>query len=265
MTALRPPLAVQLEGECMMRIRIIALPKERVRQMLPPGLALGPYPPEMNIDPGSHPVLLCFNDVFRLQLSCPSLIPSLTYHEFQIGIPYIYLSSGPPQEGVNGPYYFMPRLYLDRWLPIIGGVTFWGFAKQPASIRVTENSYVVTGPAGESVASLFWRPGSERAQVPPLIDDTILGIIRAILKQTLISRVPAGAGPYFALSEFVRTLQIPLSMETTVEVQAMDIPLQMRERLQPDEWVPGISDSVLGGFFARVPWVLSLPYIPTTA
>lgn len=263
MSALRPPFAFDLQGECLMRARLIALPKHRVRQMLPAGLELGPYPADLGIDPGSHPVILCFNDVYRAHLSFPSLIPSMTYHEFDIGVPYTYLSAGGVQSNANGPYYFMPRLWLDRWLPIIGGFTFWGFAKEPASIRVTENSYRVTTPAGEPVASLFWKPADAKA-FGGAPDFPFFQIIRLILSQTLISRAPTAVGPSFILSDFIRywNLVIPIPIETIIELGTLRIPVQTQGGIHLDTWDPGIDTSVLGGFTALVPWRLGLPYIP---
>jgi hypothetical protein len=228
--------------------------------MLPPGLVLGPYPSDLNIDSDCHPVVLCFNDVFRAHLSVPSLIPNLTYHEFHIGVPYTYLSSGTLQEGTNGPYYFMPRLYLDRWLPIIGGVSFWGLAKEPARIHVTENSYRVTSLSGQPLASLSWNTTSEDAFTAAPY--SLIIIIRAILSQTMVSRMPAAVGPFFSLSDFIRYLDIPIPIPTTVEVDALNIQVQPREGLRAEEWQPGVGSSVLGGFTAFVPWVLSLPYLP---
>jgi hypothetical protein len=158
----------------------------------------------------------------------------------------------------------MPRLYLDRWLPIIGGVTFWGFAKEPASIRVTENSYRVTTPAGEPVASLFWKPANSKVRLGVPVDSPYFQIIRLILSQTLISRVPGAVGPFFALSDFTRywNFVIPIPIETIVELGTLRIPVQTRGGIALDTWDPGIDTSVLGGFTALVPWRLSLPYLP---
>src|SRR5262249_11656390 len=127
-TSTRNPFAVvNLNGNSTVRGVTLALPTERVRNFLPAGLELGPQ----DVTPrGTHPVILLFQEMFRVQMSMPTVLPSLTYHEHIFSVPYCYLSSGSITPGYPGPYFFMPRLYLDSAEATAGGVLFWGFAKE---------------------------------------------------------------------------------------------------------------------------------------
>src|ERR1700744_2253177 len=107
MTSSNPFAAVELIGNILIRGFTLALPDDRVRSFLPPGLELGPQ----DITPdGTHPVLLMFNDNFRGHWSIPTLIPNMTYREHTIGVPFSYISSSSITPGSNGPYNFMPKL-----------------------------------------------------------------------------------------------------------------------------------------------------------
>ena len=64
---------------------------------------------------GRIPVIMGFHDMFRLHASVPSLLPSMTYHEHSVGIPYCYVTQGGAMTArTPGPYYFMPILLLDN-------------------------------------------------------------------------------------------------------------------------------------------------------
>ena len=71
MSSNNPFNAINLSGEGAMRGVTLALPVERVRNMLPAGLELG----AQNVTPeGTHPVILFFHDFFRAQRSIPGMI-----------------------------------------------------------------------------------------------------------------------------------------------------------------------------------------------
>src|SRR4051812_44491898 len=113
---------VNLHGQGTMRGVTLSLPTYAVRNLLPAGLELGPQ----NVTPaGTHPVVMFYQDLFRGQMSIPTLLPSLTYFEHTVGIPYSYMSRDSITPGHPGPYYFMPRLLLNNILATIGGVFFW--------------------------------------------------------------------------------------------------------------------------------------------
>src|SRR6185436_11572265 len=78
------------------------------------------------------------------------------YHEHTVGIPFSYLSSGSITPGYPGPYYFMPKLYLDNFLAVTGGVLFWGMNKHLGAFQVTADNYTIRELSGERVTSLAW-------------------------------------------------------------------------------------------------------------
>lgn len=260
MTPPNPFAAINLNGESIMRGVTLALPDWRVRNLLPAGLDLGPQ----DVTPsGTHPVILLFNDLFRAHMSVPTLLPNLTYHEHTIGIPFSYLSSGSITPGHPGPYYFMPKLYLDNFWATLGGLTFWGFPKEMASFNVTAERYTVTSLAGQRLTSLAWKPEAG-SDYRPIAEYPHFEPVRQMLAQPLISMVPLSGGPFFVLSDFDKAWDVATlrPLETGVEVDVEFVPCYAAGRYPVSEWSPGIGSSVLGSYEMRAPWRLSLPYPP---
>jgi hypothetical protein len=98
---------------------------------------------------GTHPVIASFNDLSRAQMSVPSLMPVLNYNEYTLGIPYTYIARGGLNRNSPGPYYYMPKLFLNSTLAVIGGVAFWGFRK----IRRSFTSRTTASPFAHRVSS----------------------------------------------------------------------------------------------------------------
>ena len=94
LNAFAPPnpfAAINLHGDGTMRGVTLALPTDRVRDLLPAGMELG----AQDVSPkGTHPVILFFHDMFRAQMSIPTLLPNMTYHEHSVGVPFTYISRG---------------------------------------------------------------------------------------------------------------------------------------------------------------------------
>jgi len=67
-------------------------------------------------EPGTHPVVLFFHDMFQLHTSVPSLLPNLTYREHSVNVPFVHVPAGGMNIPSPGPYQFMPTLYLDSFL-----------------------------------------------------------------------------------------------------------------------------------------------------
>lgn len=256
MTPANPFAAINLSGDSLMRGATFALPVDRVRNLLPTGLDLGPQ----DVTPqGTHPVILLFNDIYRAHFSIPTLVPNMTYHEHTVGVPYCYLTTGSITPGHPGPYYYMPKLYLDNFSAIIGGLAFWGFNKEMASFEVTGNSYTITSSAGQRLASL----SVDKGNFPDFSAITTFPLfepVRQMLLQPLISMVPAAIGPFFVLADFDKTWDEGMirPVNTVAEIAVEFIPGY------PAGAYPaaGIDASVLGSYELRVPWRLSLPYPP---
>jgi hypothetical protein len=251
---------INLHGDSAMRGVTLALPTDVVRNFLPAGLVLGA---QSVTPPGTHPVVLLFNDLFRARMSFPTLLPNLTYHEHSFGVPFAYLSGESLVPGKPGPYYFMPRLYLDSFWAILGGVAFWGFAKELASFTVTADRYTIASNSGQRLTSLAWtpvpggefRPCAEYEQFEP---------VRRMLAQPLISMAPASMGPFFVLSDFDKAWDVAIvkPLQTELEVDVAYVLGYSAGRYPASGHYPGIDSSPLGSYELRAPWRLTLPYPP---
>jgi hypothetical protein len=257
MTPANPFAAINVNGYGTMRGITLALPTAHVRKMLPAGLELGA---QQVTPPGTHPVILFFHDMFRAQMSVPTLLPSMTYHEHSIGIPFSYLAEGSITSGVPGPYYFMPKLYLDNFLATLGGIVFWGFAKEMACVTVTGTSYAIDSLAGARLTSLSWKE-PELDAFKPIAEYANFEPVRQMLTQPIISKLPVGMGPFFILSDFDKDWDAATvrPLETRVEVDLEYVPGYQAGRYPASKWSPGIDASVIGSYELRAPWRLSLP------
>ncbi len=83
MNTTNPFAMFNLHGDATMRIVTLVFPSDDVRRLLPVGLDLGA---QGVTPPGTHPVILFFMDVFRAEMSFPTLLPNMTYHEHSIGV-----------------------------------------------------------------------------------------------------------------------------------------------------------------------------------
>jgi hypothetical protein len=263
MTPANPLAAINLNGTGTMRGVTLALPTDRVRNFLPAGLELG----EQKVTPpGTHPVILFFHDMFRAAMSIPTLLPNMTYREHSVGVPFSYLSSGSITPGFPGPYYFMPKLYLDNLWATLGGLVFWGFAKEMASVTVTADSYTVNSMAGQRLTSLGWKKPRQE-ECLPIAEYPNFEPIRQILSQPIISMLPMAMGPFFILSNFDKAWESATirPLETSLEVDVEYVPGYAGGRYPASRWSPGIDSSVIGSYELRAPWRLSLPYPPLFA
>lgn len=260
MTPANPFAAINVNGYGTMRGVTLALPSALVRNMLPAGLELGA---QDITEPGTHPVILFFHDMFRAQMSIPTLLPNMTYREHSVGIPFSYLTGGPTAPACRGPYYYMPRLYLDNFLATLGGIVFWGFAKEMANVTVTDTSYAITSLGGGPLTSLTWKE-PETGAFKPIAEYPSFEPVRQMLTQPIISKVPAGAELYFVLSDFDKEWETATvrPLETCVDVNVEYVLGYRAGRYPASRWSPGIDSSVLGSYELRAPWRLSIPYLP---
>jgi hypothetical protein len=263
MTPPNPFTTINLNGHGTMRGVTLALPSDRVRDMLPAGLELG----DQSVSPpGTHPIILFFHDMFRAQMSIPTLLPNMTYHEHSVGVPFSYMSRGSITPGLPGPYYFMPKLYLDNFWATLGGLAFWGFPKEMATVVVTAETYTVTSFTGQRLTSLAWK-NPEQPEYRPIWEFPNFEPVRQMLSQPIISMVPFAMGPFFILSDFDKAWEVATlrPIETSLEVDVEYVPGFSGGRYPASDWSPGIDASVLGSYELRAPWRLSLPYPPVFA
>jgi hypothetical protein len=261
MNTLNPFSAINLGGDGVFRGVTLAVPKARVEALLPPGLALGP---QDVTPPGTHPVIASYNDLTRAQMSVPSLLPVLNYNEYTLGIPYSYIARGGLNRNSPGPYYYMPKLFLNSTLAVIGGVGFWGFRKDPAFFHVGDDRFVIRTQREQTLTSLAWTP---TGKFKPINEYPNFEPVRRMLDQPLISQVPPLGGPIYVVSDFDRRWEV-------ATVRPLEITITIDEDFVPDcrsfasctigrgTTAPGIDESPLGSYELVAPWRLSLPYLP---
>jgi hypothetical protein len=123
-----------LFGKCDGRFALTILDAQFLQSLLPPDLELAPQPyaPE-----GSHPLLLMFNDTWLQSNDELERITkeyhiglNLHYNEFIVMLPYVQFKDKNYNE--DAPYCFLPVLYLDSLLAVLGGRVFWEFNKELA-------------------------------------------------------------------------------------------------------------------------------------
>jgi len=243
-----------LSGVGTMRNVTLALPTETVRTFLPHGLELGPQ--EMT-PPGTHPVIMGFHDMFRLHASVPSLLPSMTYHEHSVGIPYCYVTQGAIAAHSPGPYYFMPILLLDNVWAAMGGILFWGYNKQLATFSVDANRFAVTRIGGDPVVAVSYEGVGE---AKPPAGYPHFELQRQAISQPLISMIPFGMGPFFVVAGFPKKWDeaVVTPLKATTEVLT-DYVVGLSSGCYPSS---GVDASVMGAYELRAPFQVGSPYPP---
>lgn len=134
-----------LYGKCDGHFALTTVPSAFAQSLLPPDLELAPqqYAPA-----GYHPIMLMFNNTwlhsnedleritkeYHLQLN-------LHYNEFIVMLPFAQFKD--PNHDQDGPYCFLPVLYLDSILAVLGGRIFWEFNKEMARFDIAGNQYNV--------------------------------------------------------------------------------------------------------------------------
>jgi hypothetical protein len=238
---------------------VLALPE--VRALLPASLELG----EQDVTPeGTHPVIFLFHGFSNCQFSIPTLLQSLNFHEQTVGIPFTYVRAGIGVPDTFGPYYFMPKLYLDDlWVSMIGR-NFWGFDKELAKVDVAADRYAVSAGNGRQLASLTW-------SVPENDDDYLAAAMcpafaatRRMLSQPLITQFPAAIGPFFVLTDFDRRWNLAKvrPLRTVLEVDPSYMSgfdggcFVAGERSEDADSAAPAAYELVG------PWWLSYPYQP---
>jgi len=127
-------------GNSLTRVVILALPSSRVSTLLHSRLELA----EQDVTPpGTHPVLFLFHKFSECQFSFPTPLRSMSFHEHTVCVPFTSVRAGFGTFGVEGPYCFMPRLYLDDLWVQWNGILVWGFSKEIAHMEVNESRYAV--------------------------------------------------------------------------------------------------------------------------
>jgi hypothetical protein len=247
--------ALHLSGTGTLRYMTLVLPAHSVRDLLPYGLELAP---QQMTPSGTHPVLMGFHDMFRLHTTTPSLLPSMTYHEHSVGVPYCSVTAGSTPYD-PGPYFFMPAVFLDHLLATIGGLLFWGYAKQLASISNADGRYTVARVDGKPVLSVSYNAlGVAR----PIAEYPQFELQRQALSQPIISMVPFSMGPFFVLAGFPKRWDVAMLTPLAAAIDVFtDYVLGLSSGRYPSTGrSKGIDVSVTGAYELQAPWQLTSPH-----
>ena len=145
-----------LEGHCHGRFAFFSAASGFLQSLLPDDLVLAPQKFTLA---GQHPLLLMFNDTWlksnpnlqRIAVASDSIM-NLHYYEFIVMLPYVQFKE--PQYNGKGPYCYLPVLYLNSVLAVLGGRIFWEFNKQMAGFSVKPLLFFVTAEtAGNDILS----------------------------------------------------------------------------------------------------------------
>jgi hypothetical protein len=223
---------------------ILPLGNSAVQAMLPSGIDLGPQTlaPE-----GQHPICFMFcvqKDVRPLMLG-----RGMKYLELILAVPFVQWSR--PTSRYRGPFIFMPRLYLDHWLPVILG-WFYGFAKVRARMSMAENHYQVRSLlADRPIISGDFAP---HGPIGPPATFPHFEPVRDLFRQPFVAK--SVLGPFIC-----STFDFQLADAC---MQAIDATVHVTDAFVPglavgDFHVPGIDVTPVGAFYIQVPWTLSPP------
>lgn len=133
-----------LVGSALCDFALFTMSSEFLTSLLPEELELATSP--FDVLKGMHPVFVMANDTdlrFNLFLEKAvqkqDLSPELHYEEFIFSIPYVQFKQ-KPRIGSQGPYIFLPVLYLNSIIAVIGGRIFYEFNKNLTSIVRSSNT-----------------------------------------------------------------------------------------------------------------------------
>jgi hypothetical protein len=226
-----------------------SLTRQVVARLLPRGLETAPQ----ELAPaGQHPVLF----VFGKQQEVRPIIQvgkGLEYLEFLLAIPYLQWKNDRLR--FRGPLVYLPRLYLDHWLPVLLG---WlcGFAKQRARMRSAAEAYRIDRLFDGSPliqAAFHARGGTGRPR-----DFLKFAALQDIFVQPLVTATPFGC----------LCLDFHWKLEEA-QMQAADAEVRIEQAFLPGLplgpfQVDGIDRFPDGAFHLDVPWTLSRPFRPSS-
>jgi hypothetical protein len=259
---LDPYRASRLVGAWNLHVVQVVLPVDNVLAMLPPGITLAP---QQLTPPGTHPVRLYFTAGLHAILSWPPGIDML-YNEQCVGVPFVNRVAPMVPGAQPGPYYYMPRLWLDNWVPTSGGLLFWGYEKRLADIAVTtderEDESWTTYAVRDRMTAMpqitaRWRElsGDPRSvyEEPNFVEQM------RIMDQPVVSEIPWSLGPYQALANFRMTWRSATirGIEAEVDVYEPFVPGMPVTKFPKTS---GIGVDPLGSYVLSCPWELSLAY-----
>lgn len=249
-----PYRTIKLVGRWTIRVATLVLPTAHVRAMLPWGLELGA---QDLTEPGTHPVRLYFGHPVHATMTFPPRVMTMDYCEQVLGVPYVRRSTGMVRGGASGPFYYMPRLWLNNAMAISGGLLWWGMEKRAAQIEPGENTYRV-GTQGQPSRPLLEAGWEYTGEYEPALGVPNFQAHRTMMDQPLIMQGFASLGPLLVGSSFTMTWGAAMVRSIRSRVQIYQpyvpgLPVGCFDSV-------GLDEAVLGAFELQTPWELALPY-----
>lgn len=174
--------------------------------MLPSGLRLAPQ----SVTPGDqHPLLFMLGRQRNVRLD---LIPfGADYLEFILAVPFVEHDGSGDEP--SGPFAYMPCLFLDRRLPILGGRLLLAYEKHRAVISATAETYrIASVETGELLLSARFRA------TPRSSNDRRRPAIEGILRLPVVSRRARGGWRYSVFEPALERARIePIEIDLAIE------------------------------------------------
>jgi len=234
-------------------IGVLAMPTEQVTQLVPANavqLATQDVTPA-----GTHPVVFGFGRHHDAHLVHLEWLYKQSYFEFFLGVPYVNVSVRGDGGVTTAPVYYLPRLFLDKFWAVAGGVWWWGFEKQLAQISREGDRYSVRGFLGnEDIISLQTGAMSPKGSLETF---PYLYQLADMISQPLLTKVLARLGPWStSMFDWDWNQAEIWSVEARMTIADAFLPGLTTGTFE----FPGIKDVPLGAFRIRTSWTLSVPY-----
>lgn len=238
-----------LSGSCRGRMALVSLDKDFLQPFLPEKLELAPQHYTKHTQ---HPLLLMFNythlhpNVFlaeKVNESGEEL--ELNYNEFILMIPYVQFID--KNHNGDAPYCFLPVLYLDSLLAVIGGRIFWEFNKEMASFTTSETIFNI---AHETSGETYFKSNFNDSQtLVPARSEPNFVQIEPILNLPVIEYGPLGYVSSTYVVEYENAWITPSSATVSNNICKYLPPGEIN--FQP------ISEGIFGAFYMNYDWKLS--------
>jgi hypothetical protein len=200
----------------------------------------------------THPVVFAFGhqEAVHANLAPPL---QMSYREFIVVVPFVRFKGA--SYDYDGPYAFMPRLYLDEVVPTMLG-WLYGYDKQLARVRGDDFYRVHTATLDRPIIQGRFREDTSPER--PILELPGFEAIRAIFEQPLVGQW--AIGPY--VSSFLRFgLADALGRAASGDV---DVRQEFLGGLEVGRTAyDPLREGALGGFRMRVPWTLTAPAWPS--
>lgn len=240
---------VALYGTVEGRFAFLQVASDFLQSLLPPDLELAP---QTYCPPGTHPLLLMFNKTklesnSRLERIAQEykLELKLDYNEFIVMLPYVQFKDKAYNK--EAPYCYLPVLYLDSILAVLGGRLFWEFNKKLAKFDVQGTNFNVNDEL--SGANLFTSQFALDGQ--PVLDSRAPNFvsITPILQLPVIEHGPYGYVSSIYTVGYQNQFISPSDMQLTNNSSSY----------MPDGLLnsPSINQSAMGCFNLTYDWTLT--------